>query len=379
MNTQRATSRIYLDYNATAPCRQEAAEAMASLLLSEVGNPSSLHREGQRARAHVEEARERIAGALGAEPGELVFTGGGTESDNLAIRGAVAASTRSTPHLVTTAVEHPAVLEVCRLLENQGVARLSVVACDATGRVDSGAVEHAVEEATILVSVMLANNEVGTLQPVAEIAERVRRKGVLLHCDAVQAIGRIPVNLSDLGADLVSISAHKIGGPMGVGGLFIRNDTPCIPLLIGGAQERGRRAGTENVAAIVGFAHAVEAAVADQESEARRLDRLRRRFLARIEPLGDVILNGDLANSLPNTLNVSFGGLSGEDLMAALDLEGVAVSTGSACAVGAGKSSHVIAAMAGDGDRGCGPLRISLGHASCDHDVERGADRLVRR
>jgi cysteine desulfurase len=369
--------RIYLDYNATTPVRPEVARIMADVNANVFGNPSSAHAEGRRARAIVEDARNTIAAALGAEPLEIVFTGGGTESDNLAIFGVVYQNNRNRRHVVTTVIEHPAVLNACRLLESQDVG-VTFVKCDETGMIDVDEIARAVTGDTILISVMHANNEVGTVQPIEKIAAIAREKGIFFHCDAIQSLGKLPVNVRKLGVDLLSISAHKIGGPKGIGALYVRKGTPFSAITYGGRQERARRAGTENVPAIAGFACAVAISVKKQAAEAKRILRLKTLLWKHLKSeLPDTILNGDLNHSLPNTLNVSFSRLGGGDIMMALDLDGVAVSTGSACAVGARRPSHVLEAMRLDRNRCCGSVRISLGYLTTEVEVLRTAEIIV--
>lgn len=378
MKTTRATPRIYLDYNATSPCRDEVLSLMSQVARSAFGNPSSPTAEGRRARRIMEDARDAVAEALGADsPSEIVFTSGGTESDNLAILGAVRhARGVRTPHVVTTAIEHYAVLNTCRLLVDAG-ARVTFVDCNTKGRVAPQAVISAFTRNTVLVTVMHSNNEVGTIQPVSTIATEASRHGILFHSDAVQSLGRVPISLKHLNADLVSFSGHKIGGPKGVGILYVRRGTELAPLFGGGDQERKRRPGTENVPAIAGLAQAATMAVRDQPAETRRLARLRDRLWNGLRrQVSDVVANGDLTHSLPNTLNVSFRGISGEDAVIALDLAGVAVSTGSACAVGAHKSSHVIEAMHPRGSRYGAPVRMSLGFRTTAAEIDMALERI---
>ena len=361
--------RIYLDYNATAPCRDEVVTDMLEVMHAGYGNPSSLHREGQRARELVERSRDRIAGALGADAAEIVFTSGGTEADNLAVTGSVLPTAGAQPHVLTSHIEHPAVLEACRAAESRGLARVSYAGCDPTAMVGPAPVAALLRPETVLVSIMHANNEVGAIQPVRRIADLAHAQSAIVHCDAVQSLGRIPVHVDCLGVDLLSVSGHKLGGPKGIGALYVRKGTRLAPVLVGGPHERERRAGTENVPAIVGFARAVEMAVAAQPAESRRLASLKAALWDGLGEIPGIHLNGDLAASLPNTLNVSVAELSGEDLMQVLDLAGIAVSTGSACAVGASKPSHVIEAMGDAGVRGCGPLRISMGYRTTESEV----------
>jgi cysteine desulfurase len=368
--------RVYLDYNATAPCREEVVVDMMQVMNGGYGNPSSLHQEGQRARHLVEQSRERIATALGADASEIVFTSGGTEADNLAVFGSVIAAAGTRPHVVTSNIEHPAVLETCRAAESRGMAAATYIKCDGVASIDPDAVASSITPDTVLVSIMHANNEVGTIQPIRRIADMAHRNDVRMHCDAVQTVGRIAVNVADLDVDLLSLSGHKLGGPKGTGALYVRRGTRLAPLILGGPHERERRAGTENVPGILGLAKAVEIAVATQQAEADRLAQLRDALWQALRGLPGIHLNGDLSLCLPNTLNVSFEDLSGEDLMQSLDLAGIAVSTGSACAVGASKPSHVIEAMGGAASRGCGPLRISLGYRTTEAETTQCAQAV---
>jgi cysteine desulfurase len=365
--------RVYLDHNATSPCRPEALEAMSRAAEDLWGNPSSAHAEGRLAKAVLEDAREVLAEALGAEKEGMVFTSGGTEANNLAIQGVLNASSLDEPHVAMSAIEHPSVLEIGRMLEAVGVA-VTRIPCTEEGFVEPRSVDEAVRPETALVSVMHANNEVGTIQPVAEIASAARARGIVVHCDAVQTFGRIPVAVRSLGADLVTVSAHKMGGPKGVGALYV---APAVrerfePVFRGGPQERGRRPGTENVAGVAGFAAAVQSAVSEVESESARLRALRDRLRDGVLSLvpGSVV-NGDPRNGLPNTLNISFPDVPGDALMMALDLDGIAVSTGSACAVGAHKPSHVLQAMRLGSGRRCGPIRFSMGWTTTAADLDR--------
>jgi len=363
--------RIYLDHNATAPLRPEARDAMVAFL-GPPSNPSSAHREGARARAAVDAARADVAALVGAAPGEIVFTSGATEANNLALRGALGfAGAPAT--LVTTAIEHTSVLEPAHALAG---ARLRVVGVDAEGRVGVEAMRAAATGAA-LASVGLANGEVGAVAPLAEIAAAVRPAGVLLHSDAAQAVGRIPVDVRRLGVDLLSLSSHKLGGPAGVGALWLRPGVRIAPLHLGGPQERGRRAGTENVAAIAGFGAAARAALQElsaEQARARALtDRLWEGLVARVP---GVVRNGPARERLPNTLNVSFAGCAGESIVVLLDLAGVAVSAGSACAAGAVEPSHVLLAMGRDATAARGGIRLSVGPTTTAADIDRVLDLL---
>jgi cysteine desulfurase len=374
--------RIYLDHNASAPLRPEVREAMLPFL-GAPANPSSAHREGARARAAVETARREVAALVGAAPAEIVFTSGATEANNLALRGVLpppgsgGATRPPRAGLVTTAIEHASVLETARALAGEG-APLTVVATDGEGRIDAARVIAACGAETALVSVGLANGEVGSVAPVAAIAREVGRLGVLVHTDAAQAAGRLAIDVRALGADLLSLSAHKLGGPTGVGALHVRSGVRLRPQLTGGPQERARRAGTENLAGIVGFGVAARLAGAEQAAAAARMetltDRLWQGLRARIR---GVRRNGPATTPrLPNTLNVSFAACPGESLLVLLDLAGVAVSLGSACAAGAAEPSHVLEAMGRGREAARNGLRFSLGPRTTAAEIDRVLDLL---
>ena len=360
--------RIYLDHNATAPLGPEVREAMLPFL-GPPANPSSAHREGARARSALETARAEVAALVGAAPAEIVFTSGATEANNLALRGTAAGL-----GIVTTAIEHASVLETARALG----APLSVVPVDREGRVDAGQVVAACDAATRLVSVGLANGEVGSLAPVAAITAGLRRNGVLVHSDAAQAAGRIPLDVAALGVDLLSLSAHKLGGPAGIGALWVRRGVELAAQTTGGSQERGRRAGTENVAAIVGFGVAAARARAELAANAAAAARLVERLWTGLRTrVPGVVLNGPADGPrLPNTLNVSFPGAAGESLLVLLDLAGVAVSLGSACAAGAAEPSHVLLAMGRDRDAARSGVRFSVGPSTTAADIDRVLELL---
>ena len=358
---------IYLDHNATTPLHPAVLEAMLPYLGERFGNPSSAHRLGSEARCAVEDAREQVAVLLGAEPREIVFTSGGTEANNLALSNAAG-------HLVTSAVEHASVLEPAAARTQCGVA-LTRVGVDAEGRVRASEIAAALRPDTGLVSIGWANNEIGTIQPMAEIAGVCRQRGITLHSDAVQALGKIPIDASAV--DLLSISAHKIGGPKGVGALFVRRGVALRPLLRGGSQERERRAGTENVAAIVGFGIACERAV-ERLRHGREIQRLRDALWEGLSTLPGVRRNSPARECLPNTLNVSVCDRSGDALVAAFDLAGIAVSTGSACAAGASEPSHVLRAL-GVGERlARDAIRFSLGPDTTGAEIETVVAVLAR-
>jgi len=362
--------KIYLDYNASTPVAPEVADAMAPFLSGHFGNPSSQHWAGAPAKAALEEARTQVAALLGCKTGEIVFTSGGTEANNHAIKGAFFALRDRGEHIVTTQIEHPAVLQPCRFLERLG-AKVTYVPVDGTGRVDPDEIRKALTPRTILVSVMHANNEVGTIQPVAEIARICREHGVLLHTDAAQSVGKIPTRVSELGVDLLSIAGHKLYAPKGVGALYIREGVTLEPLMHGAGHESSRRAGTENVLLDVALGAACELAGADLEDNAARLQQLRDYFHAELAGIfgSGVRLNGHLTDRLPNTLNVSFVGRLGSEVLGSL--EGVAASTGSACHSGRHELSPVLKAMGTDESAGLGAVRFSLGRGTTREEIDR--------
>jgi len=373
-----ASVRIYLDHNAGAPLRAEARAAMLDVLAGPPSNPSSPHREGAQARRVLEEARAAVAALLAAKPAEIVFTSGATEANNLALRGvlAVAGDRRG---LVVTAIEHASVLETARALAQEG-ADLRMVPVDGEGRVDIAGVLAACDGGTALVSVGLANGEIGTEAPVAAIAAALRGRGIVLHTDAAQMAGRGRLDVGALGVDLLSLSSHKLGGPAGVGGLWVRPGTQLRPQLTGGPQERERRAGTEPVAAVAGFGAAAHAAQAGLAMAPARMAGLRDRLWDGLHArLPDMVRHGPSSGPcLPNTLNVGFPGCAGESLLVLLDLAGVAVSLGSACAAGSPESSHVLRAMGLDADAARGGLRLSLGPDTTEAEIDAVVDLLPR-
>ncbi len=362
--------RIYLDHNATTPLLPEVIGAMTRILTDTYGNPSSIHAFGQQAKAALDEARSSVAALIDADPHEVVFTSGGTEADNLALRGAaevLEASGRR--HLVTIGIEHEAVLNTVKALERRGW-RATVLPVPASGVITAAAVAEALTDQTSIVSVMHANNEVGTIQPVAEIAALARARRALVHTDAVQTVGKIPVSVRALGVDLLSLSAHKFGGPKGVGALWIRRGVRLAPILTGGRPERNRRAGTENVPAIAGLGAAAGVArskLAGAPAIAALRDRLEQAILAGVP---GTALNGAPDRRVPNTTNISFDGIEAESLLIGLDLEGVAVSTGSACSSGTLEASHVLRAMGLPASRTRNSLRFSLGAETTAADVD---------
>jgi cysteine desulfurase len=357
---------IYLDHAATTPLRPEVLEAMLPYLTEHHGNPSSIHASGRRARQGLDEAREEIAALIGARPRDIVFTASGTESDNLAIRGVAWAASARGRHIVTSTVEHKAVLSTLAILERQGFT-VTAVGVDRHGRVDPAEVAAAITDFTTLVTIQAANNEVGTLQPVAKIGAICRERRVAFHTDAVQAAAFAAPTPDDWQATLVSLSAHKLHGPKGIGALYVRQGTAMVPQMTGGAQERQRRAGTENVAAAVGFARAMRLA----HAEPRSLERLRDRLIEGLVALDGVQLTGHPGERLPNSASVVVEGVEGGDLVAALDLEGIEASTGSACTTGSVDPSHVLLAMGFEPELAHGSLRLTIGRDTSEADVDR--------
>jgi cysteine desulfurase len=364
---------VYLDHAATTPLLPEVLEAYLRAA-REVGNASSLHASGRSARRRVEEARERVAAALGARPSEVIFTSGGTESDNLAVKGIFWARRAQDPRrrrLLVGAAEHHAVLDTAHFLADAQDAVVELLPVDEHGRVRPETLAAALGDDVALVTVMWANNEVGTLQPVAELAKLAADAGVPLHTDAVQAVGGVPVDFAASGAAAMTVSGHKVGGPVGAGALVLGRDVPCVPVLHGGGQERDVRSGTLDVAGIVAFAAAVDAAVADRPEQAARLAALRDDLVGRVRAVvPDAVLNGDPVDRLPGNAHFSFPGCEGDALLMLLDAAGVECSTGSACSAGVAQPSHVLLAMGADADRARSSLRFSLGHTSTAGDVD---------
>jgi len=363
-------TRCYFDHNATTPVSPEVFEAMAPLLREDFGNASSIHHYGQRAKRHLESARRQVAGLIHAQPQEIVFLSGGTEADNLAVFGTVRNAARAARHVITTAIEHPAVLGACAQLEREGV-EVTRVAVSAEGVVDPEAIRRALRPETVLVSVMHANNELGTVQPVGEVARMAREAGVVFHSDGVQALGKIPVDVAALDVDLYSVSGHKVYAPKGEGALFVRRGTAIGSVQFGGHHERDRRPGTENVPGAVALGRAAEWLAENQDAEAERLralrDGLERALLDRVPACG---VNGAGAPRTPNTSNMYFDGIAGEALVIALDLKGFAVSGGAACSSGAVEPSHVLTAIGLSPERARSSIRFSLGRLNTAGQVE---------
>ena len=368
--------RIYLDNNATTRVDPEVLEAMLPCYGELFGNPSSVHGYGQEAKEALDLAREQVADLLSSEPNEIVFTGGGTESDNLAIRGVMEAAPGTARHLVTSQIEHHAVIHTCQNLEKQGV-KVTYLPVGREGVVDPEQVARAVRDDTRLISIMAANNETGALQPVREIGDIARERGVVFHSDAVQAAGKVPLDTAELGVDLLTISAHKFHGPKGVGALFVRKGTRLRPLFFGGGHERNRRAGTENVPQIVGLGRAAELARKSMDREGERVRRLRDWFEQEVQRrIPEVSINGRADSRLCNTSNLRFAGAEAEGLIINLDLAGVACSTGSACSSGAIEPSHVLTAMGLSPAEAFECLRFSLSKDTSREDLARVLDLL---
>lgn len=367
---------IYLDHSATTPTDTEVLGAMMRYFANHYGNPSSIHGFGQEAKRAVDEARGQVAALIGADPEEIVFTGGGTEADNIALMGTVFAETSGRNHIITSAIEHHAVLNTCKHLETRGYT-VTYLPVDSEGVVNPEDVQRAITEKTFLISIMHANNEVGTLEPLPEIAFTAREKGILIHTDAVQSVGKIPVNVNDLGADLLSLAGHKLYGPKGTGALYVRRNTPIQPILFGGHQEGGRRTGTENVPGIVGLGKACEIAARDLPWQMDRLHDLRNRLEMQImEKIADVCVNGHPFRRLSHILSVSFRSITGDAIVRELDKQGIAASAGAACTAETIRLSHVLEAMQIPKDIAMGTVRFSLGKDNTEAQIDHAAHVL---
>jgi len=370
--------RIYLDYAATTQTHPEVVKAMLPYFIDALGNPSSIHSHGQEAKGAIEEARVKVAELIGARDEEIVFTSGGTEADNFAIKGVAFANENKGDHIITSSIEHHAVVESCKFLERRGF-RVTYLPVDTAGLVDPDDVKRAITDKTILISVMHANNEMGTIEPITEIGRITREAGIYFHTDAVQTTGHIPVDVNELGVDLLSMSAHKLYGPKGVGALYIRKGTKLIPFMHGGEQERRRRASTENVPGIVGFGCAAELALREIGEEAERLTNLRDKLIRNIQQQIDhTRLNGHLIMRLPNNVNVSIDFVEGESMILNLDLEGICASTGSACSSASLEPSHVLLAMGLSHEQAHGSLRFTLGKWTTEEEINRVLEVLPR-
>jgi cysteine desulfurase len=363
------TQRIYMDHAATTPVKPEVVEAMVPYLHDRFGNPSSIYTIARESKEVLESSRETVARALGAEPEEIYFTSGGTESDNWAVKGVAFANRKRGDHIITSAIEHHAVLHTVQYLEKQGF-RVTYLPVDSSGLVDPGTLEESITDSTVLITVMTANNEIGTIEPVQEIGSIARSHGIPFHTDAVQAVGHIPLSVKDDNIDLLSLSAHKFYGPKGIGALYIRKGTKIDSLLQGGGQERNRRAGTENVAGIVGLATALDITLRSMEDEARRLRNLRDRLIGGIQSsVPHTCLNGHPTRRLPGNVNVSVEFVEGESMLLLLDRSGICASTGSACTSGSLEPSHVLMAIGLPHAVAHGSLRLTLGEENTQEDV----------
>jgi cysteine desulfurase len=378
MKRIRPTKRVYLDYAATTPVDPRVRGAMEPYFSECFGNPSSIHSFGQEALAAVEEARRNVAVMLGADPREIVFTGSGTEADNAAILGACRALYGRGSHVVTTQIEHHAVLHTCRFLESQGFT-VTAVPPGRDGIVDPEDIQKALTPETVLVSVMHANNEIGTVQPLGEIGDLVKERGILFHSDAVQTFGHLPVNVREMHVDFLALSGHKLYGPKGVGALYIKKGSPFTPLIHGGGQEMNRRSSTHNVPGIVGLGKAAALASAEMAGENARIEGLRNRLWDRLKAdIAGIQMNGHPVKRLANNLNLSIPGVEGESLLVRLDLEGVAVSSGSACSSGSDEPSHVLLAIGLSRSLARGSVRITLGRFTTEGEIDRAAEILIQ-
>ncbi len=362
--------QIYLDNNATTPIHAEVFDEMLPYLKEQFGNPSSVHWAGRAVRGAVEHAREQVAQAINASPAEIVFTACGSEGDNYAIKGTVDALKKKGNHIITTKVEHPGVLEVCTYLEKTG-CEVTYLDVDENGMIDLAELEAAITEKTVLISIMWANNETGTLSPIREIGEIAKKHKIRFHSDAVQALGKVPVDVQDGNVDMLVLSGHKIGAPKGVGAIYVRRGTKLTPFMHGGHQERHRRAGTHNVAGIVAMGKACELAVQDLDTKAETLKKLRDKLEAGIvAAVPETLVNGHPTERLPNTLNISFAYIEGESLLLNLDMKNIAASSGSACTSGSLEPSHVLGAMGVPVELAHSSTRFSLGPETTDEDID---------
>lgn len=371
------TNRIYVDHSATTPMKREVLESMLPYFTDNFGNASSVYAEGRDAKKAIELARNTVAKAIGADAGEIFFTGSGTESDNWAIRGAAYANKSKGNHIITSAVEHHAVLHTCMELEKEGF-EVTYLPVDEYGMVSAEDVRGAITDKTVLITIMTANNEIGTIMPIEEIGKVAKEKGITFHTDAVQAIGMIDIDVNKMNVDLLSLTGHKFYGPKGSGALFVRKGTKLKPFIHGGAQERNKRAGTENVASIVGLGTAIELATANIREHTEKLTAMRDRFISRV--LGEIPytrLNGHPEKRLASNANISFEFIEGESLLLMLDMQGISASSGSACTSGSLDPSHVLLAIGLKHETAHGSLRVTFGESNTERDVDRIADALI--
>jgi len=369
--------KIYLDHNATTPLHPEVINVMTESMAI-FGNPSSLHSFGRESRHLIEKSREMIASFIGAESDEIFFVGSGSEANNTVLsmlpcdpRPCCTDLNKNKNELITTTIEHPCVLEASKCLKKRG-KKVTFLNVDSCGKIDMGQLKKALNDKTAMVSIMMANNEIGTIQDIKQMSDIIHTKKILFHTDAVQAVGKIPIDVKDLGVDFLTISAHKIYGPKGIGALYVKKGSIFCPLIVGGHQERGRRAGTENTLGIIGFAKAIELRKIEMEEEEKRLLELKNTLKEKIKnEISDIYFNGHKTDCLPGTLNVSFDGVEGESILLYLDLQGIAVSTGSACASGSLDPSHVLLATGIPIEKAHGSIRISLGRSTTKEEIER--------
>ena len=369
--------QIYMDHGATTPVDPLVVDAMLPYFTETFGNASSLHSFGQEATSALEQSRQQVAASIGAKPEEIIFTSGGTESDNLAIKGIAYRNSGKGKHIITSTIEHPAILNTCAYLEKEGFD-VTYVPADSDGIIDMDELKKAIRDDTILISVMHANNEIGTIQPISDISKLAKEKSIYLHTDAVQSFGKIAVNVDELGVDMLSMSSHKIYGPKGVGALYVRKGTPLQALAHGGSHERSMRAGTENISGIVGFAKAV--ALADERlvDDAKHMTQLRDSLIEKVmDSIDDVELSGHPTNRLPNNVNLRFSFIEGESMLLFLDMKGIAISTGSACSSKSLEPSHVLTAIGLRPEDSHGSLRITLGKDNTQEEVDYVVDALV--
>ena len=369
--------QIYMDHGATTPVDPLVVDAMLPYFTETFGNASSLHSFGQEATSALEQSRQQVAVSIGAKPEEIIFTSGGTESDNLAIKGIAYRNSGKGKHIITSTIEHPAILNTCAYLEKEGFD-VTYVPADSDGIIDMDELKKAIRDDTILISVMHANNEIGTIQPISDISKLAKEKSIYLHTDAVQSLGKIAVNVDKLGVDLLSMSSHKIHGPKGVGALYVRKGTPLQALAHGGSHERSMRAGTENISGIVGFAKAV--ALADERlvDDEKHMTQLRDSLIGKVmDSIDDVELSGHPTNRLPNNVNLRFSFIEGESMLLFLDMKGIAISTGSACSSKSLEPSHVLTAIGLRPEDSHGSLRITLGKDNTQEEVDYVVDALV--
>ncbi len=363
--------KIYLDYAATTPTHPEVVKEMLPFFTQIYGNPSSIYQLAQRAKGAIEEAREKVARLINAKVGEIIFTGGGTEADNMALKGMAYANKRCGNHIITSKIEHHAVLNTCKWLEKQGF-KVTYISVDKYGMVDLDELRKSLTDKTILISIMHANNEVGTIEPIAEISKIAQEKGIYFHTDAVQTVGKIPIDVKRLGVSLLSLSAHKLYGPKGGGALYIREGVKISSLIHGGHHEENKRAGTENVPGIVGLGKACEIATKEMHHEGERLKVLRDKLYKGLsERIDEIALNGHPQNGLPGILNICVQYVEGESMLLNLDLEGIWASSGSACASGSLEPSHVLLAMGIPPEVAHGSLRFSLGRDTTEEDIDK--------